>query len=258
MSCPFSKKPNPSSSNTTDPSLEETMEMSRRTLLGWGALGMGGVLITSVLPGCGSAADSSGAASAATTDSFLTQYDALAVTYAGNIPALIGARGALVKDWLTNHPFELFAELRASRPVLHTGGPVPTILALYKDVADALDKNDVFAVIPYQGEVQPLLDHFTLADTNLPRHDLEKGVCQEAVLSTDGDGWRTMVRTEAEALVQAAKARGDGKIDVVQDLARILPVRILTSTSAYRVGATASPLKRRCTRGLPTCSRTSS
>jgi cytochrome P450 len=203
-----------------------SFEVSRRNLLGYGALGFGGLLFG--LPGCAAQSDANGGSAAAATDgSFLAQYDALATTYAGNIPALIGARAKLVTDWLNNHYVALFAELRAKRPVLHTGGPVPTLVALHSDVTEVLDTNDVYAVLPYQAKAAPMLGWFTLADPNLTRHDAEKAVFVQAMPSADDPALVAMIKSEAEGLIAEVKARGDGKIDIVQDFARRLPVKIV-------------------------------
>lgn len=227
MKCPFShgSKPAPSAA-ASEP--DSSLDLTRRSLLGWCA-GIGAFGLVANLPACMGPAeedDVAGSEAASTETNFLKQYDALATTHATNPAMLIGARGALVKDWLNNRYRELFAELRKHRPVLHTGGPVPTLVALYPEVTEVLDTNDVYQVIPYQAEaLEALGGPFTLADSDLPRHDRDKAAHMQACSKSDADAYRAIVRAEVDRLITELPKRGS--IDVVRDMGRKLPVRIL-------------------------------
>lgn len=212
------------------------MKTNRRALLGWLGAGLG----TLVVPGCFSAgSEDEQTTGAALSRGFLAAYDALGETETG--AALVGKRGLLVKEWLALRPAELFAELRAHRPVLHTGGPVPTLVALHEDVVSVMETNDVFTVAPYQREAQHSLDHFTLADADLERHDREKAVHQKAVTREDARAVVGLLRENAEDLVRLARERGDGRIDVVKDVAELLPVRLIDGYFGVPSGGAGEP-----------------
>lgn len=150
---------------------------------------------------------------------FLPQYDSSSTKT---------EKSALLKEWLTHHPAELFAELRAARPVLVSGGLVPAIVARSADVMRVLDENVSFPVTPYQNPINTSippagLGHFLLADLDLERHDREKKAFSEAMRS--GEECRDDIRRHVDDLIGAAKKRRNGEIDVIKDVAQRLPIR---------------------------------
>lgn len=178
--------------------------------------------------------ESANGASAASECPFLSKFDSFAAASEKG-PALAGAelvkaRGELVKEWLIHHPAELFAELRAKRPVLVNGGPVPTIVAKSADVMEVLRDNDTFPVKPYQNPINTNpppagLGHFLLADLVLTRHDREKEAFSKAMRS--GEESRADIRAHGEYLIGLVKARGNREIDVIKDVAERLPIRMI-------------------------------
>lgn len=254
MPCPFS--------NLTKTAVGPVdLSATRRQLMMWGlTLGAGGV----VLPACGGA-DTGSDDQDSTEYDFLDQYDALIGILANaSIPAedrmkaFIGARGKLISEWLKARPDDLFAELRAKRPVLHAGlmppgvvgdeaavlpssVPVPVLVAMHSDVTEVLDTQPRFTVLPYVEETEATLGHFTLADPDVVRHDLEKATHEKAFTSELVATFQSIIRQEAERLVDEAIST-KGEIDVVRDLGRKLPVRITSKFLGVASGDEASAL----------------
>lgn len=248
MKCPFSRvvglfKSTPEdcpAHRTTEPS---NGELSRRSLMGFGALTAGGLLLATV-PGCASEEEDGddGANAVSSGESFLALYDAIPAKYPAQsgetaddakarFTKIIGERGALVGLWVKSKNEKLFAELRDNRPVLVTAAPdgsatpVPTLVALYDDVTTVMRDRDTFPVLAYQREMTKVVDHFILEEADNARHDREKGAFIEAMI--DPEEFRASIRQAVQDLVDAAKKKTPGKIDVVRDVARWVPIKVL-------------------------------
>lgn len=90
---------------------------------------------------------------------------------------------------------------------------------------------DAFRLLPYHPEMPLLTGHYILCDDDVKRHDAEKALSwAEAVRADDAEKVVASIRARAESLVKAALAKpgADGRIDVVRDLARWLPVGVVT------------------------------
>lgn len=217
--------------------------LGRRSMLGLLTAGLGTMFVG--LPGCMTVGaeeeGTQGGAQSAT--SFLAQYDAIGQNASLSPQQQIGAKGQLVSEWVNRKPMALFKELRdAKRGVLQTAPvatPVPTLVAFHEDVLRIIDTNDVFTVAPYQQEAALALDWFTLADSNLTRHDLEKELFMRAVTPQSAEAYRAVVRRHAEALVAAGKS--GGQIDIVRALGQPLPVKIIHEYFGIPSGEAGGP-----------------
>ncbi|MEQ1867595.1 MAG: cytochrome P450 [Micropepsaceae bacterium] len=106
------------------------------------------------------------------------------------------------------------------------------MVASSADVMKVLSKSTTFPVTPYQNSINTFpppkgLEHFLLADLNPERHDREKEAFKSAMKS--GHECRAEIRKHAESLVELVEQRRDGKIDVVKDVAKRLPIKVFAT-----------------------------
>ena len=134
--------------------------------------------------------------------------------------------------------------------ILAPGGSAPTLILSHAGVVDEVlnparvhdyttpsgtpSKRTNFLQLPYIKEMSALTGHYLLCDDDVPRHDAEKAWTHKAVLASDEQTLRDSIFTHAEALVKAARKKaGAGakefEIDVVQDVARWLPIHVVES-----------------------------
>lgn len=133
------------------------------------------------------------------------------------------AKAALVTRWLRTEPRDFFRELRDERPVFATPGF--TLLARFPDVTEVLSRERVFTVRPYAPRMDPAIGGpFMLSRDDTPTNWREKGIMQAMLRPEDLPKVRAMAGEFAdEALDQAAP---DGRIEVVSQLGRYVPIKI--------------------------------
>ncbi len=155
---------------------------------------------------------------------FLDAYDGLAKD--GQPPEQVAkAQVGLLVQWVLERPAELFAELRAQRPILVTAGPV--VVALYQDVMEVVDLVDVFSVTPYG--VAMMRDNggpnFILGmdDSEEFEHDLS--LLKLAIKRSDLDRVSTFVAQRAGELVATAGA--SGRLELTDGYARLVPTLLV-------------------------------
>lgn len=119
------------------------------------------------------------------------------------------------------------AELRARRPILMAPGGL-TIITRFHDVQEVLSRNLVFTVRPYQPKMDPCVGPFMLARDGTVFNQRDKGIMRALIQQADMGG----VRAKVAELAQAAVARGasdDGRLELVSQVTRLVPVRLTGS-----------------------------
>lgn len=120
------------------------------------------------------------------------------------------------------------AELRTARPILQAPGGI-VLLTRFRDVEEVLSRNLVFTVKPYQPKMDPSVGPFMLARDGTVYNQRDKGIMRALIQQADMAG----VRATVAGLARKAIARGasdDGRLDLVSQVTRLVPVRL---TGAY-------------------------
>ena len=129
----------------------------------------------------------------------------------------------LVQQWIRDEPLPFFKQLRAERPILET--PECTLVALFTDVRDMLQMPKVFTVDLYKpkmGVTGPDEGYLMAHDDNA-LHYREKSLMQGLLNRKDLPRIRRLIETAAKKTLDAA----DGKIEVVNDYCRMVPVDLV-------------------------------
>src|SRR5712691_7508502 len=147
--------------------------------------------------------------------SYLEQYDGLPDEQAAQ-------KVGLVSRWIRTDWQPFFKELRESRPIFKT--PAFTLVALFPDVVEVLSREDVFSVRLYQPKMDTVVGGpFMLARDDTPVNWREKSIMKTMLQMEDLPAVRAMSGAFAdEALDRCAN---DGRIEVVNQLGRYVPVR---------------------------------
>ena len=148
---------------------------------------------------------------------FLSDYD-------GTVDA--AARMALFYRALRGGWRSLFAELRASRPVLDL--PAMTVVTRWSDVTDVLSRNETFRV-PYARHMDPSVGPFMLARDNAVQNWRDKSAMRTLLRWDDLPGFRARAGEVASAALSAATPGPGGKFDVVDAVSRLVPLRTVQS-----------------------------
>jgi cytochrome P450 len=154
---------------------------------------------------------------------FLEQYDELAKS--GDPAASARKQIALLQEWVVQRPDELFAELRTSRPVFVTPGPV--VVSRYKDVVEVIDLDEIFSVAPY-GQAMMRNNggpNFILGMDRGPEFDHDLSVLKLAVKREDLETIRNIVSEETAALIK--EALPTGKLDLTDGFSRLIAARLV-------------------------------
>lgn len=147
-------------------------------------------------------------------DGYLAAYDVLA-------RADPPAAAARLADWWRTDWRELFAELRAGRPVLAT--PSFTLVTRHADVVDVLSRPDSFQVSAYRPAMEAALGApIMLTRDGTALNWREKGLMQAVLAPEDVPGVRALAGELAEQALDAA----GGEFDAVRDLFRSVPLRV--------------------------------
>jgi cytochrome P450/glutathione S-transferase len=120
----------------------------------------------------------------------------------------------------------IFALLRRFGPILILGNRA--IITRYDDVVEILKRDRDFTISQINAEKIDQIDGpFILGMDESPQYDRENAVLHQAVQREDLDGIREFVASSAVELIAAARPRR--RIDVVNGLARVVPIRLLAS-----------------------------
>lgn len=125
----------------------------------------------------------------------------------------------LRQDWRA-----LFAELRVARPIL----PLPsfTVLTRWADVSDALTRPSTFRV-PYAPHMDPSVGPYMLARDDAEPNWRDKSVMRALMRWEEVPGIRSFAAETAAAGLAAAGSGTPGKVDVVQAVSRLVPLRVV-------------------------------
>jgi cytochrome P450 len=151
--------------------------------------------------------------------SFLAEYDILPD----------GLKAPFFLKRVTEKPDEVFAELRAKRPILLTPpspfGPPLAVVSRFRDVEEALAQWTVFTVRPYAARMDPSVGPFMLGRDDTALNEREKSIMLAMLPRED----LPMVRQLAATLAGAALAPVLSKhsCDVVSVLGRPVPIRMV-------------------------------
>jgi cytochrome P450 len=130
-----------------------------------------------------------------------------------------------LKQHLAQNPEPLFAVLRAVKPILIIKGIA--IVTRYADVQEVLSRDDVFQVT-YGEKMKVVGDgqNFFLGMQNSPEYERDETHMRTVIRRTDIPGVvAPFVAKTAESLVAAS----GGHIDVVSQLAKVVPTRLIGS-----------------------------
>jgi cytochrome P450 len=148
---------------------------------------------------------------------YLEQYDALPDDQVAQKVGL-ATRWVRTAEW---RPF--FKELRESRPVFRTAKF--TLVTRYPDVMEVLSRDEVFSVRLYQPKMDPVVGgpHMLTRD-NTPVNRREKAIMQTMLQLEDLPAVRALGGSLADEVLD--RLAGDGRIEVVSQLGRYVPVNI--------------------------------
>lgn len=128
------------------------------------------------------------------------------------------ARWPRARTLITADPRGFFAELRAHAPIYET--PEVTLIAKRADVIEALSVPKVFTVDLYR----PKMGDFMLAQDETQVNYRDKSVMRAILTWDDLPKVREMVGAVADTALDTAV---DGRIEVVSQLARLVPLRLV-------------------------------
>ncbi len=163
--------------------------------------------------------------------SFLAEYKALE-TRVSDPGQLALARKKLIWSWLIWRPKEMFDQLREEQPIFQTPGyeafgvSTVTIATKYADVQEILRKNNahVFSVKKYEEKMKPPRGPFILGMPDGQEYQRELGILQAAVPQSDLNTIVLLVGQITDDIMR--QLRTQGKLDVIQDLAWPVPLRL--------------------------------
>ena len=130
------------------------------------------------------------------------------------------AKVVLLHEWIGTRGKELFAELRAERPVLVTPGPV--LVTRYPDVQEVLSRHKVFTVRHLAERMDDVVGPFMLARDATTVNERDKGIMQAVLRREDLPRVGETVARLAELAID--EETEDGRMDVVSGLSRRVPV----------------------------------
>ena len=145
---------------------------------------------------------------------FLAEFDAAAA-------ADQRAAAGIFSDWLRGDWREMYAELRDQRPILPTS--LFTLVTRATDVLDILAQPSLYTVRGNRLSMDEAVGPFMLARDETELNWEEKGLMQAVLRWEDLPAVRALAhRTGREALEAAG-----GTLDIVPEIARIVPLRIV-------------------------------
>ncbi|MGK7918277.1 MAG: cytochrome P450 [Prochloraceae cyanobacterium] len=128
----------------------------------------------------------------------------------------------LVNNWLRTSWRDFFAELRENRPIFKTPGYI--LVTRFDDVQEILSRSEIFTVKLYVPRMDPAVGPFMLARDNTEINYRDKSIMKTMLQWKDLQAVRKMSGDIAKAALD--KSAETGKIEVVSELARYVPVKI--------------------------------
>ena len=121
----------------------------------------------------------------------------------------------------------VFEVLRRVSPVVVVGGKV-ALVARHDDVVEVLERDEDFTVAELSATVMDRVNGpFILGMDRSEQYDREDAILEQCVRPGDLERIRAIVRQSASDLIDAG--RRDGRIDIVNGLARVTAVRVIGS-----------------------------
>jgi cytochrome P450 len=167
--------------------------------------------------------------------------EAAAANFAAAAKLRGAAVGQVVSHWLATTPLDMLQELldtpEDTMPIFK---PVigPAIVMRQEHVLECLARTDLFTVDPYAAEMARATDdkaknpqafsHFLLGTDNDELYRLDDVILRRVVSRADSDRLAVLARKEAERWIRDAKNEKAGEIDVVNTLAKFVPLRIVS------------------------------
>jgi cytochrome P450 len=149
-----------------------------------------------------------------------------------------GAVGQVVSKWLATAPYAMIQELLdqpKERMPIFKPAIGPAVVVRHEHVLECLRRTDLFTVDLYAPEMARAADdrtknpqalsHFLLVTDRDDLYRLDDLILRRAVSREDRDALTAMTRSEAERCT--GEAAPSGQIDVVQTLAKSVPLRIV-------------------------------
>jgi cytochrome P450 len=151
-----------------------------------------------------------------------------------------GAVAHVIATWLAGRPLVMLQELldqpRTSMPIF--APPIgPAIVMRHDHVITCLERTDLFTVDPYAGEMARATDdkakkpdalsHFMLGTDRDDLYRLDDVLLRKAMSRRDERILVTLCRHEAGRQASLARSAGAGEIDVVETLAKCVPMRLV-------------------------------
>jgi cytochrome P450 len=126
----------------------------------------------------------------------------------------------LVHRWIGESASAFFAELRRSRPMLQTPGPV--VVTRYADVQEVLSRETDFSVRLYAPKIDACVGPFMLSRDATVFNERDKSVMKVLLRPDD----LPAIAATTSRLAEAAVLEANGRIDVVAELTRKVPVQL--------------------------------
>jgi cytochrome P450 len=148
------------------------------------------------------------------------------------MPVLLSL-GSKLSEWLSSPPVlrVVSSLLRRHKPVLKLGAQ--TFVARYSDVTGVLSDSERFGVTEiYAAKMERATGAFYLGWENTPLYQRESSFTRAAVRPADMARVRNLVTARAGELLLAAKPKG--RIDVVSEYARLIPLHIVQTYFGVR------------------------
>lgn len=153
-----------------------------------------------------------------TTASFLDEYDSHD-TQATDPATIARAKALTLQRWLAERPAEVFAELRARRPIL--SAPGITVVTTYADVMEVLERNQVFTVRPYAPKMERIGGPFILGLDDSPQYQRDVSILRTAVRREDLPAIQRFVAERTREILRGLLPTG--RIELVETLTRVVP-----------------------------------
>ncbi|QKW33171.1 cytochrome P450 [Actinomadura sp. NAK00032] len=151
-------------------------------------------------------------------EGYLAAYDAL-------VRADPAAAQARLAGWLRTDWRELFAELRADRPVL--AAPAFTLVTRHADVTEVLSRPAAFTVSAYRPSMEAALGApIMLTRDGTPMNWREKGLMRVMLAPEDVPAVRALAGELADEALDGALDGAGGGLDAVAEVFRGVPLRV--------------------------------
>lgn len=142
-----------------------------------------------------------------------------------------GIAARFIAYMIENKPDLLFKVLRIVKPNFVPPGNGPVFITRFPDVQEALSRSEVFQVT-YRPMMDPSVGPFMLGYDNSVYNQRDKGIMRALIRKGDRDRVTEIVAREAKNAID--KASQQGKIEVVSELSRLVPILLTKEYFGFR------------------------